>query len=539
MIIKLPQLGNMNRFLDENFRNEVFLITEDTRIKCNGAILAARSSILEGMIQDSENVPVIEFSDNIPGLYSCLRIIYGGSVAIDENNYKNVYKFGKFFQIEEMVDYVLKWVNEELPYSLFWEVSRELKNLGASLETLKNAINRYCSDNRDEFLQNTMQICLDTNSSTDIVKVVLDMLPVTISAKNFLTFLSDLLGAMRDNGQTISSSTSNSTVVDWLGQHLPTCLEKLSSICKEKELFYDISRLENDTDLFDDIYERSFENLERELVERLTNPSTSFNTIRYFTMHAAKDIHPCVVGDIVLKLLRVTNRGYPDITSMEAVFVKIRYLCKYWFLQAGEERYRLLSLCICVGSDFLPLYKQYELSQVHNFGKTGLAMYIYVNEDLLRLKQFIEQGHGDPISIPVSNLITYEFSPHSYDFTEFRYDPDLFPPYGRGSGYWFLVFRYRNDSDGNSDHADNNPDSDNNSDYADNNPDSDSNSRFIDKFTNSTDRYINYTGRSIYRFRKVSLITERKEDILNHFTFSDTAFLFFVPNDMLQDIPLD
>ena len=304
-----------------------------------------------------------------------------------------------------MVDYVLKWVKEELPYSLFWEVSRELKKLGASLETLKNAINRYCSDNRDEFLQNTMQICLDTNSSTDIVKVVLDMLAVTISAKNFLTFLSDLLGAMRDNGQTISSSTSNSTVVDWLGQHLPTCLEKLSSICNEEELFYEISRLENDTVLFNDIYERSFENLERELVERLTNPSTSFNTIRYFTMHAATDIHPCVVGDIVLKLLRVTNRGYPDITFMEAVFVKIRYLCKYWFLQAGEERYRLLSLCICVGSDFLPLYKQYELSQICNFGISGLAIYIYLNEDLLRLKQFIERGDGDPISIPTSNYL--------------------------------------------------------------------------------------------------------------------------------------
>ena len=260
MIIKLPQLDDMSKFLNEHFRNEVFLITEDKPIKCNGVILSARSSVLEGMIQDSENVPVIEFSDNIPGLCSCLRIIYGGSVAIDEKNYKSVYKFGKFFQIKQMTDCVLKWVNEELPYSLFWEASCELKILGVSSKILKNAINRYCSENCDEFLQNTIQICLNTISNSNIdtvkdtnadnafitvkVKVedVFDMfsVPDTISAENVLTYFSDLLDVMMNKGQTVtlssttSSSASNSTSdrdADSVVKNLISFLEKTNP-CK-------------------------------------------------------------------------------------------------------------------------------------------------------------------------------------------------------------------------------------------------------------------------------------------------------------------
>ena len=103
MIVKLPLLDDFSRLLTENFRNEVFLITEDKPIKCSGAVLAARSSVLEGMIDDSNNIPAIEFSDNIPGLYSCLRVLYGGSISIDIRNYKSLFKFGKLLQIQKMM----------------------------------------------------------------------------------------------------------------------------------------------------------------------------------------------------------------------------------------------------------------------------------------------------------------------------------------------------------------------------------------------------------------------------------------------------
>ena len=223
-----------------------------------------------------------------------------------------------------MTDCVLKWVNEELPYSLFWEASCELKILGVSSKILKNAINRYCSENCDEFLQNTIQICLNTISNSNIdtvkdtnadnafitvkVKVedVFDMfsVPDTISAENVLTYFSVLLDVMMNKGQTVtlsfttSSSASNSTsdrdadsvvknLISFLEKTNPckfnfssyslVCtkylevLKKLSSVCNRVEYLRKISLLQNDSHLitlsFKEIDLCPLIGLTRELVE--------------------------------------------------------------------------------------------------------------------------------------------------------------------------------------------------------------------------------------------------------------------------------
>ena len=103
----LPHLVDVTRYLKEDFRNKVFLITEDKTIRCSGIMLAARSIVIEEIIQNSENIPAIQFSDNLPGLFLCLDLIYGGSVEINEENYRSIFKFGKVFQIEVMMDAVL------------------------------------------------------------------------------------------------------------------------------------------------------------------------------------------------------------------------------------------------------------------------------------------------------------------------------------------------------------------------------------------------------------------------------------------------
>ena len=69
----LSQLGDISRYLKDNFRNQVYIITEDKPIKCSGILLASRSTIIEEIIENSENIPAIEFSDNIPGLFACLK----------------------------------------------------------------------------------------------------------------------------------------------------------------------------------------------------------------------------------------------------------------------------------------------------------------------------------------------------------------------------------------------------------------------------------------------------------------------------------
>ena len=78
----LSQLGDVTRDLKDNFRNQVYVITEDKPIQCSGVLLASRSTIIEEIIQNSECIPAIEFSDNLPGLFVCLNLIYGGVLKL-------------------------------------------------------------------------------------------------------------------------------------------------------------------------------------------------------------------------------------------------------------------------------------------------------------------------------------------------------------------------------------------------------------------------------------------------------------------------
>ena len=174
----LSPLGDVTTYLRENFKNEVFLITENKAIRCSGIMLAARSTVIEEIIQNSENIPAIEFSDNLPGLFVCLNLICGGSVEINEENYRSIFKFGKIFHIKEMEDVVLKWVAEELPYYTLWEVYFDLRklDLAASAAAFQDAIKRYVSGNcDDDFLQTALQVCRNTDNSEDNVKRVMEL----------------------------------------------------------------------------------------------------------------------------------------------------------------------------------------------------------------------------------------------------------------------------------------------------------------------------------------------------------------------------
>ena len=96
-MFSLVPLGDLSRFRRSNVSNEVYLITEDECIKANGLVLAARSVTFEEMLQKSENIPAVEFSDDLAGLEDCLDLAYGGTIVIREDNFKSIYKFGKLF----------------------------------------------------------------------------------------------------------------------------------------------------------------------------------------------------------------------------------------------------------------------------------------------------------------------------------------------------------------------------------------------------------------------------------------------------------
>ena len=497
MIVKLPLLDDLSRLLTENFRNEVFLITEDKSIKCSGAVLAARSSVLEGMIEDSNNIPAIEFSDSIPGLECCLCILYGGSISIDITNYKSLFKFGQLFQIQEMMECVLKWVSEELPYDMFWDVSQELTKMGVALTSgcFRDAIKRYISNDCYELCQYMKKLGIENYENA--VKDMLDILSGTdvISFEDMLTFLSHLLNAVTDKEQT-PFFTSNSISEKYMNS-LVTCailnlesrvksdlissfslcskyldiLKKLSTVCNEVESFRKIAILQNDaysipmTLLCKEINLCTSVGLTRELVEKLTNPSTTSETIRFFTEYAAKDLHPCVIGEIVLKWWRVNCTEYHDISFIKTLFKEIDDIYDRWPEDVRDDR------------------RNYELIitlRIRTYMSRFLLHYCtHDNNNLMALKQCIEKGDGTELNFPTNELCNTEDMEVYKDIVPvFRYNTSIFPPYGVSTGHWYMFFLS------------------------------------LENYTCSM----------------VSLITESQQDILSYFETCDLVDLHFVPS---------
>ena len=500
MIIKLPLLDDLSQFLTENFRNEVFLITEDKPIKCSGAVLAARSSVLEGMIRESNNIPVIEFSGNISGLECCLHVLYGGSISIDIRNYKSLFKFGKLFQIQEMMECVLKWVSEELPYDMFWDVSQELTKMGVTLTSgnFRDAIKRYISNYCYELCQYMKKLGIENNENA--VKDMLDILSGAdvISFEDMLTFLSHLLNTVTDKEQTPSFSTSNSISEKYVNS-LVTCailnlesrvksdlissfslcskyldiLKKLSTVCNEVESLRKIVILQNDAYsipmalLCKEINLCTSVGLTRELVEKLTNPSTTSATIRFFTEYAAKHLHPCVIGEIVLKWWRVNCTEYHDLTFIKTLFTKIDDFYDNWLEDSRDDRrnYEL----------FITLRLSTDIN-------TFLCHYCtHDNNNLIALKQCIEKGDGTELTFPSNRICnTEDMEVYKDSMPAFRYNTSIFPPYGVIPGHWYMLF------------------------YS------------VESCTSSS--------------RMVSLITESQQDILTYFETSDLVDLHFIPS---------
>ena len=155
----LVPLGDLTRFRRSNIKSEAYLVTDNVCIKSHGIVLAARSAKLEKMVEESENIPAVECSDNITGLEDCLDLVYGGSVDIREENCKTIYKFGKLFQIREMMDGVLLWIAVYVTYDKFWKVYLELKYLHDDTSVFVDILKGYFSADGGNFVKHTAELC--------------------------------------------------------------------------------------------------------------------------------------------------------------------------------------------------------------------------------------------------------------------------------------------------------------------------------------------------------------------------------------------
>ena len=60
------------------------------------------------------------------------------------------------------------------------------------------------------------------------------------------------------------------------------------------------------------------------LIRILTSPSTSYDTIKYFTEHAGRELYPCITAEIVFKWWRVREDICPDNSFIKTLLSKVQ-----------------------------------------------------------------------------------------------------------------------------------------------------------------------------------------------------------------------
>ena len=444
----LSQLGDISRYLKDDFRNQVYIITEDKPIKCSGILLASRSTIIKEIIENSENIPAIEFSDNIPGLFACLKLVYGGSINISRDNYRSILKFGIIFQIKEMVDAVLSWIAEDLPQNIYWDVYFDLRKLDFcdSSTALMDAIKRYISSNCDEFLQDTVDVC--HRRSEENVRAVMELVNATdnITSDRMLTLFTDLLNTAPDDDTTPSSSTSSSAkrvdtiiscAVGYIEKHdddmlhmkgTEMLLRKFSGVCNDIQIFRKIAKLLGDIIQYKELTVSSIDDLNWKLIETLTSPATPCDTIRYFTEHAGTELHPCITAEIVLKWWSVRKGACPDNTFIKTIFTKVQDVCSSWVYKLKQD----------------PRYK--DMVETLGLRQPAVVRYFYYgscDSNTNKIKECIQAGDGIPLVLPVKNIYcTDNMTAYKETAPAFRYNPAVVPPYTINNAHWFLTCGY-------------------------------------------------------------------------------------------------
>ena len=445
----LSQLGDISRYLKDNFRNQVYIITEDKPIKCSGILLASRSTIIEEIIENSENIPAIEFSDNIPGLFACLKLVYGGSINISRDNYRSILKFGIIFQIKEMVDAVLSWIAEDLPQNIFWDVYFDLKKLDFcdSSTAFLEATKRYISSNCDEFLQNTVDVC--HHRSEENVRAVMELVNATdnITSDRMLTLFTDLLNTAPDDIKTPSSSTSSSDkrvdtiisfAVGYIEKHdgdmldmkgTERLLRKFITACDDTKNLRKLAKMLGDMIQYRKPSVSSIEDLNWNLIETLTSPATPCDTIRYFTEHAGTELHPCITAEIVLKWWSVRKGVCPDNTFIKTLFTKVQDIHDSWVYNLNlDSRYK----------------DMVETLSLREPGMKRFFYYVSEPSSTDKLKECIQAGDSTPLVLPVENIYcTNNMAAYKETVPAFRYNPAVVPPYTINNAHWFLACEYR------------------------------------------------------------------------------------------------
>ena len=451
----LSPLGDVSSFRRKGLKNEVYLITEDKCIECSGVLLAARSPVISELLETSQNIPATEFSDNIPGLEDCLDLIYGSSIQIGDRNYKTIYKFGKIFQIKEMMDGILSWVTEDLDCEKFWEVYLELITLNVEKSVFLVEAKRHLTTNSDTFLQCASQIF--EGDKSDISEAVTELLSEILD-KRILNFMVSLGETALENYPKASSkalSCNNNkflvAATSYIEQYVKSDQNDFTDNARFIEFLNQVSRISSNVSLVRTVLtliininargpplietsSMSTRDLNCEIIKKLIDPRTSLTAVQHFAQHSLDEIHPCIIGETVAKWASVRNsRSGDDVKFLREFYTTIQNMNSQWYLK------------FCNTRTYVWLNQMVGLNLEENTEKCNLYYFLYVSQQNSSLRNCIEVGDGTPINLPKGDL-KYSESMEKYaeSIPAFRYNPNVVPQYGNIEGHWLLLTENNN-----------------------------------------------------------------------------------------------
>ena len=177
-----------------------------------------------------------------------------------------------------------------------------------------------------------------------------------VATTSFIDATTSFIGTNNNYLQAVISST-----VSYIENHLKSdccdefnklrcnqALRKSSSVCTNIETFRTITRISLDTSIqlssCWNFTVQSINDLNWERMKQLTSPTTSYDAIKYFTTHAGTGIHPCVVGEIVLKWWRVrTAAEHVDISFIAPLITTAHNFSSSWYYHVCQDkRYKSL-----------------------------------------------------------------------------------------------------------------------------------------------------------------------------------------------------
>ena len=162
----------------------------------------------------------------------------------------------------------------------------------------------------------------------------------------------------------------------------------------------------------------------------LTSESTSCDTIRYFTEHKGRDLHPCVAAEIVLKWWSVKG-VCPDDIFIKTLFSEVQDMYNVWvFPVTLDSRYK----------------EQVESLRLGEYSVRRYFCYKSNPNLVSQLKECIQKGDGTPV-IPAAPVhCTDNMAQYKESVPAFRYNPAVVPPYITNNGHWYIVCQQYEDN---------------------------------------------------------------------------------------------